>query len=221
MLIRKAGEYHVIAAGSLLGTLLATPKSYPVGMINLLDIYPLTFHEFLEAIDPARITQIQRECWTVSTMSQRQNIRCLPLISLTSSSSLSSIPDCSSIWRASTTVRFYWRLTISSRVHYLKIMFCSSFAANLKRSPGIIPIKTAKLTSYCNTARRSSLSKPKAVPINPRLLSKSSLPGISRNTLFASLPAVIERMALLQTFPCILLGGQESCCNAPNFPGKF
>lgn len=62
MLIRKAGEYHVIAAGSLLGTLLATSKSYPVGMINLLDIYPLTFHEFLEAIDPARITQIQREC---------------------------------------------------------------------------------------------------------------------------------------------------------------
>lgn len=58
----KAGKYHVIAAGSLLGTLLATPKSYPVGMINLLDIYPLTFHEFLEAIDPARITQIQLEC---------------------------------------------------------------------------------------------------------------------------------------------------------------
>ena len=27
----KANEYHVIAAGSLLGTLLAQPKSYPVG----------------------------------------------------------------------------------------------------------------------------------------------------------------------------------------------
>ena len=38
----KANDYHVIAAGSLLGTLLATPKSYPVGMVNLLDIYPLT-----------------------------------------------------------------------------------------------------------------------------------------------------------------------------------
>lgn len=47
----KAGEYHVIAAGSLLGTLLAQPKSYPVGMVNLLDINPLTFDEFLEAID--------------------------------------------------------------------------------------------------------------------------------------------------------------------------
>lgn len=48
----KANEYHVIAAGSLLGTLLARPKSYPVGMVNLLDIYPLTFDEFLEATDP-------------------------------------------------------------------------------------------------------------------------------------------------------------------------
>lgn len=47
----KANEYHVIAAGSLLGKLLAKPKSYPVGMVNLLDIYPLTFDEFLEAVD--------------------------------------------------------------------------------------------------------------------------------------------------------------------------
>lgn len=49
----KANDYHVIAAGSLLGTLLAKPKSYPVGMVNLLNIYPLNFAEFLEAADPA------------------------------------------------------------------------------------------------------------------------------------------------------------------------
>lgn len=49
----KANDYHVIAAGSLLGTLLAKPKSYPVGMVNLLDVYPLAFDEFLEAVDPA------------------------------------------------------------------------------------------------------------------------------------------------------------------------
>lgn len=49
----KANDYHVMAAGSLLGTLLAEPKSYPVGMVNLLDVYPLTFDEFLDACDPA------------------------------------------------------------------------------------------------------------------------------------------------------------------------
>ena len=48
----KANDYHVIAAGSLLGTLLAQPKSYPVGMVNILDLYPLYFDEFLEAADP-------------------------------------------------------------------------------------------------------------------------------------------------------------------------
>ena len=41
-----------MAAGSFLGTLLAQPKSYPVGMVNLLDLYPLCFDEFLEATDP-------------------------------------------------------------------------------------------------------------------------------------------------------------------------
>ncbi len=60
----KANEYHVITAGSLLGTLLAKPKSYPVGMVNLLDIYPLTFDEFLNAIDSglyAYYESIQKE----------------------------------------------------------------------------------------------------------------------------------------------------------------
>ncbi|MDR0519147.1 MAG: ATP-binding protein [Clostridiales Family XIII bacterium] len=47
----QAGEYHIVAAGSLLGTLLVAPKSYPVGQVNLLDIYPLSFDEFLSAVD--------------------------------------------------------------------------------------------------------------------------------------------------------------------------
>lgn len=49
----KANEYHIIAAGSLLGTLLSKPKSYPVGKVNLLNIYPLNFEEFLEATNPS------------------------------------------------------------------------------------------------------------------------------------------------------------------------
>jgi len=47
----KANEYHVAAAGSLLGTLLAKPKSFPVGQVNLIDLYPLSYDEFLAAID--------------------------------------------------------------------------------------------------------------------------------------------------------------------------
>ena len=47
----QANQYHIITAGSLLGTYLANPTSYPVGKVNLIDVYPLTFEEFLAAID--------------------------------------------------------------------------------------------------------------------------------------------------------------------------
>ena len=47
----KANEYHIISASSLFGTLLAQPKSFPVGQVNLLDLYPMAFDEFLAAID--------------------------------------------------------------------------------------------------------------------------------------------------------------------------
>lgn len=52
----KANEYHVISAGSLFGTLLAQPKSYPVGMVNVMNIYPLTFDEFLKETDASLYT---------------------------------------------------------------------------------------------------------------------------------------------------------------------
>lgn len=48
----EANGFHIIAAGSLLGTLLAEPKSYPVGKVNLMNIYPMDFDEFLKAADP-------------------------------------------------------------------------------------------------------------------------------------------------------------------------
>jgi predicted AAA+ superfamily ATPase len=48
----NAPEYFVVAAGSLLGTYLAKPKTYPVGMVELLEMYPLDFEEFLQATDP-------------------------------------------------------------------------------------------------------------------------------------------------------------------------
>ena len=44
-------KYFVISAGSLLGTLLSQPKSYPVGQVNIIKIEPLSFDEFLRATD--------------------------------------------------------------------------------------------------------------------------------------------------------------------------
>ncbi|MBI2518841.1 MAG: ATP-binding protein [Bdellovibrio sp.] len=45
-----APQYHIVAAGSLLGVALESTKSFPVGKVNFLQIHPMTFFEFLNAI---------------------------------------------------------------------------------------------------------------------------------------------------------------------------
>jgi len=45
----KAPEYHVTAAGSLLGVKVGQSSPFPVGKVNFLDLYPMTFAEFLDA----------------------------------------------------------------------------------------------------------------------------------------------------------------------------
>lgn len=50
----EANEYHVIAAGSLLGVKLSSnEKGFPVGKVNFLELFPLSFSEFLAAIGRA------------------------------------------------------------------------------------------------------------------------------------------------------------------------
>jgi predicted AAA+ superfamily ATPase len=45
----NAPEYHVACAGSLLGVMLSKPYSFPVGKVNRIKMYPMTFKEFLLA----------------------------------------------------------------------------------------------------------------------------------------------------------------------------
>lgn len=44
-------EYAIVCAGSLLGVSMARGGSFPVGKVNHLNLYPLTFAEFLQAAD--------------------------------------------------------------------------------------------------------------------------------------------------------------------------
>jgi predicted AAA+ superfamily ATPase len=46
----NAPEQHIVAAGSLLGVKLAHVKGFPVGKVQFLSLYPLSFLEFLEAL---------------------------------------------------------------------------------------------------------------------------------------------------------------------------
>jgi predicted AAA+ superfamily ATPase len=46
----KKAHIHLAAAGSLLGIKMSDPGSFPVGKVNFLRLYPMTFVEFLDAM---------------------------------------------------------------------------------------------------------------------------------------------------------------------------
>ena len=48
----EAPEYHVIAAGSLLGVAIQKGTSFPVGKVEFLTLFPMSFYEFLLAQNP-------------------------------------------------------------------------------------------------------------------------------------------------------------------------
>ena len=54
----NAPEYHVIAAGSLLGITIGRGESFPVGKVNTLHMYPLDFEEFLMAMGEQRLINL-------------------------------------------------------------------------------------------------------------------------------------------------------------------
>ena len=47
----NAPQYHIIAAGSLLGVALQKHTSFPVGKVEFLDLHPINFTEFLMALE--------------------------------------------------------------------------------------------------------------------------------------------------------------------------
>ena len=49
-LYEQAPDYHIICAGSLLGIAFHKDISFPVGKVNFLNLYPLSFSEFLTAL---------------------------------------------------------------------------------------------------------------------------------------------------------------------------
>jgi uncharacterized protein len=64
----NAPAYHVIAAGSLLGVALSGNTSFPVGKVAFLDLHPLGFSEFLEAVGEDRLLALLRSRdWSLIT----------------------------------------------------------------------------------------------------------------------------------------------------------
>ena len=54
----NAPQYHIICAGSLLGIALHQGTSFPVGKVDFLKLYPLSFKEFLMAAGKGRFAEL-------------------------------------------------------------------------------------------------------------------------------------------------------------------
>lgn len=76
-----APEYHIIAAGSLLGIAINRENySFPVGKVQMLNMYPLSFKEFLMAIGRENlIDEIKKHFETNSRMDNDIHELCLKL----------------------------------------------------------------------------------------------------------------------------------------------
>ncbi|HRO74965.1 MAG TPA: ATP-binding protein [Crocinitomicaceae bacterium] len=56
-----APEYHIVAAGSLLGLNLHPNESFPVGKVSFLELQPMSFYEFLLAVSEDGLARILDE----------------------------------------------------------------------------------------------------------------------------------------------------------------
>ena len=64
----NANQYHIVAAGSLLGVASNKNRSFPVGKVDFLDLHPLNFSEFLLAVnEPQLLTLLQKKDWGLIT----------------------------------------------------------------------------------------------------------------------------------------------------------
>jgi len=54
----NAPQYQIVCAGSLLGVALHPGTSFPVGKVGFLDLYPLSFFEFMTALGKGRFVDI-------------------------------------------------------------------------------------------------------------------------------------------------------------------
>ena len=64
----NANQYHIAAAGSLLGVSLHKNRSFPVGKVDFLDLHPLHFLEFLEAMNELPLLELlHKKNWDLIT----------------------------------------------------------------------------------------------------------------------------------------------------------
>ena len=65
----KAPEYSILAAGSSLGISMHEAVSFPVGKVEFMDLYPLSFREFLNALGQSQLVAVlEKEDWELMSL---------------------------------------------------------------------------------------------------------------------------------------------------------
>lgn len=76
----EAPEYAVVAAGSLLGVAIHEGTSFPVGKVDMLDIYPMNYREFLAAMGEEGLASLlEQKNYTMIDAFSEKYIRWLKL----------------------------------------------------------------------------------------------------------------------------------------------
>ena len=71
----NANQYHIVAAGSLLGVVFNKNRSFPVGKVDFLDLHPLNFAEFLLAVnEPQLLELLHKKNWDLITSIKKKYI---------------------------------------------------------------------------------------------------------------------------------------------------
>lgn len=76
----EANEYHLAAAGSLLGVKMVGDRGFPVGKVNFLHLFPLTFFEYLSAIGQDKTRTLLEEYHTYQPLPEPLHEKLIQLL---------------------------------------------------------------------------------------------------------------------------------------------
>ncbi|MBF8263777.1 MAG: hypothetical protein HW387_1442 [Parachlamydiales bacterium] len=77
-----ASEYSIAAAGSLLGVKLSGARGFPVGKVHFCQLFPMSFFEFLDAIDKSMLRTMLEEIQTFKPIAEPHHQELLELLKL-------------------------------------------------------------------------------------------------------------------------------------------
>ena len=76
----QAPEYHIVAAGSLLGISTQKNNSFPVGKVDFISMFPMSFIEFLDNIGERQlVNQLQNKNWELIAVFHEKLVEILRL----------------------------------------------------------------------------------------------------------------------------------------------